>query len=62
MMVLFSEPEAKLLVYSSKANTSRVNFTCVANEVYPEPKLFLYVAQAEETHKQLIFTKLLNKS
>lgn len=45
------EPERKLLMYNSAKNSSHVNFTCIATEVYPEAKLFLYEAQTQDTYR-----------
>lgn len=50
---LFLEPENKLLIYHSETSnsTSAVNFTCLADGVYPEPKVFLYEGQMQENFK-----------
>lgn len=44
---LILEPESSLIVHKSEIENAKVNFTCSAHNVYPEPKLFLFKAKTE---------------
>ncbi|KAJ8925393.1 hypothetical protein NQ315_009225 [Exocentrus adspersus] len=49
-MIVFV-PERSLEVFRSGYNGNRVNFTCLASEVYPAPKIMMYKENKDEFYR-----------
>lgn len=49
---LILEPESSLVIHRGRPLNSKVNFTCLASNAFPEPKLFLYYGETEDYHRR----------